>query len=158
MQHRRNFKSILAAVLAVIMLLAISAPAFAITGRNTELEEISIALVNEENGIAPRAAGILGQINWNEQVYYGYKDYTYTPSKNHYLWVRVNNNYTSSTSLKIEVIQQGVIKPIKTIEIPTGTANTPYLLVSGCNGGRYTLRFSGYPANFFAVVYQLENP
>lgn len=93
MQHRRNFKSILAAVLAVIMLLAISAPAFAITGRNTELEEISIALVNEENGIAPRAAGILGQINWNEQVYYGYKDYTYTPSKNHYLWVRVNNNY-----------------------------------------------------------------
>ncbi|MCI9177699.1 MAG: hypothetical protein HFJ28_03850 [Clostridia bacterium] len=153
MQHCKNFKKVLSILLAMVMLMTISAPAFATEAPESKQDINSTVSTSNETA---SASYILKEINWSTNGYSGSKSYTVTPTKGYNLWMRVVNSYQLSGDIRIEIFNQnGVLR--KGFTIYGGTGSTQYKVIDGCDGGRYTIRITGsVMAQYYAMVYQLE--
>ncbi len=160
MQRCKSFKSIVSAILAIVMLMAISIPAFATEEILGEAEVFQTSMTDEYGGIVPYDAGILGEINCINEGLSNSKSWGVTPDKGHKLWIRINNNYQFSGPLKIEIIKKGSLLPSKTIHVSVGVANAQYELISNCNGEKYTIKVTNLTADtmarFYMVLYQTQ--
>lgn len=150
----------MSAILALVMLMAISIPAFATEEMLGETKVFQTSINDEYNGIVPYDAGILGEINCINEGFSNSRSWSVTPSKGHKLWMRINNNYQFSGPLQIEVTKNGGWWPSKTIQVPVGAANAQYELISNCNGEQYTIKVTNLTADtmarFYMVLYQTQ--